>query len=141
VEGQVVYLENKKGVRQPFTVKSCRAHKDVSIVSLHGVEGIEEAEKFVGAAVYVAKDELEDLAPDEFYWHQLIGLTVKTEEGIFLGRLEEIFPTGSNDVFVVRKNGQEILLPATDEVVVQVDLEKKIMIVRPLEGMLPENDF
>jgi 16S rRNA processing protein RimM len=55
--------------------------------------------------------------------------------------LEEIVPTGSNDVFVVRKDLEECLIPATDEVVVHVDLEGRTMIVRPIEGLLAEDDL
>jgi 16S rRNA processing protein RimM len=66
---------------------------------------------------------------------------VKTDQGAPLGVLEEIIPTGSNDVFVVRKDGREILLPATDEVVLRVDVAKKEMIVRLLEGLSPEDEI
>jgi 16S rRNA processing protein RimM len=66
---------------------------------------------------------------------------VKTEGGVFLGILKEIIPTGSNDVFVVRKDGQEVLIPATDEVVVRVDLREKTMVIHPLEGLLSEDDL
>jgi 16S rRNA processing protein RimM len=55
--------------------------------------------------------------------------------------LEEIMPTGSNDVFVVRRDAQEVLIPATDEVVVQVDLQGKTMVIRPLKGLLPKDDL
>ena len=58
-----------------------------------------------------------------------------------MGILEEILPTGSNDVFVVRKDGREVLIPATDEVVVRVDLREKIMVIHPLEGLLSEDDL
>jgi 16S rRNA processing protein RimM len=89
----------------------------------------------------VAKESLEALPPGEFYWYQLLGLRVKTESGNFLGTLEEIMPTGSNDVFVVRRDAQEVLIPATDEVVVQVDLQEKVMVIRPLKGLLPKDDL
>ena len=87
------------------------------------------------------KESLAALPPDEFYAYQLRGLTVKTEGGVLLGILEEIIPTGTHDVFVVRKEGREVLIPATDEVVVRVDLQEKIMVVRPLEGLLSEDDL
>ena len=102
---------------------------------------MEEAEELVGCSAYVAQESLPPLPADEFYWYQLRGLRVKTEEGKFLGRLEEIMRTGSNDVFVVRKDQKECLIPATDEVVVRVDLEGKTMVIRPLEGLLPEDDL
>ena len=140
-EGKAVYLENREGEKRVFTVESARPHKDMTILSLKGVKRIEEAKEWVGSSVYVEKAGLEPLPSDEFYWYQLCGLRVVTEDGSLLGRLEEIWPTGSNDIFVVRKEGREILIPAIDEVVVRVDLNEGVMVIHPLEGLLPEDDI
>jgi 16S rRNA processing protein RimM len=139
--GKVVYLENRQGMKNPLTVHSSRPQGEFSILSFTEIKGVEEAAELVGCAVYVPKESLEALAPDEFYDYQLRGLRVETEGGTFLGILEEIIPTGSNDVFVVRKDGQEVLIPATDEVVVRVDLQEKVMVIHPLEGLLAEDDL
>lgn len=139
--GKVVYLGNRQGVKKPLTVHSSRPHRQGIILCFEEIRRVEEAAELVGCSVYVPQESLEALPPDEFYEYQLLGLQVKTESGIFLGILEEIMPTGSNDVFVVRKNGQEVLIPATDEVVVQVDLQDKVMVIHPLEGLLSENDL
>ena len=140
-EDNAVYLEGHEREKRVFTVKSSRPHKKMMILSLEGVKRIEEAEKLVGCSVYVDKAKLRPLPPDEFYWYQLQGLRVETEGGTLLGFLKEILPTGSNDVFVVQKDERDILLPATDEVVVRVDLKEKVMIVHLLEGLLPEDDL
>lgn len=139
--GKVVYLENRQGVKKCLTVHSSRPHRQFTILSFREVQRVEEAEPLVGCAVYVAKEGLRALPPNEFYWYQLFGLQVKTESGTFLGTLEEIIPTGSNDVFVVRRDGKEILVPATEEVVVKVDLQTKTMVIHPVEGLLPEDDL
>ena len=139
--GKTVYLENRQGVKSGFTVHSSRLQGNFVILSLREIKRVEEAAEWVGGSVYVPEENLEALPPDEFYAYQLRGLTVKTEGGALLGILEEILPTGSNDVFVVRKDGREVLIPATDEVVVRVDLREKIMVIRPLEGLLSEDDL
>lgn len=139
--GRTVYLEGPEGGKRIFTVESSRMRKEALVLSLAGVKRIEEAEELVGCSVYVQKADLEPLPDDEFYWHQLVGLRVNTEEGSYLGNLEEVLATGSNDVFVVRNQGSEILIPATDEVVVRVDLRGKVMTIRLLEGLLPEDDL
>jgi 16S rRNA processing protein RimM len=139
--GNVVYLENRQGVKKSLTVHSSRPYRQSTILSFQEVKRVEEAEEFVGCSIYVTKESLGVLPPDEFYGYQLVGLQVKTEGDNFLGILEEIMPTGSNDVFVVRKDGKEILIPATDEVVVQVNLLENVMVIRPLEGLLPEDDL
>jgi len=139
--GKVVYLENRQGEKRPLTVHSSQPRRQFTILSFREVQRVEEAEDLVGCSVYVAKESLEALPPNEFYWYQLFGLQVKTESGTFLGTLEGIMPTGSNDVFVVRRNGKEFLVPATEEVVVKVDLQAKTMVIHPLEGLLPEDDL
>lgn len=138
--GKTVYVEDPGRDKRALTVDSSRPYKGMIILSFREVKGIEEAEKLVGCSIYLNITDLEPLSPDEFYWYQLRGLKVWTDNGRFLGELEEVFPTGSNDVFVVRKEGREILIPATDEVVARVDLKRKVMVIHPLEGLLPEDD-
>jgi len=141
-KGTIVYLQDRKGTeKKRLTVESSRTQGSITILGFQEIRLIEEAQELVGCSAFIAKESLASLPADEFYAYQLIGLQVKTDQGVSLGTLEEILPTGSNDVFLVRKDGQEVLLPATDEVVIRVDLEKNEMTVRLLEGLLPEDDF
>jgi 16S rRNA processing protein RimM len=128
-------------MKRSLTVHSSRFQGKFIILSFREIKRVEEAAELVGDSVYVSKEILAALPPDEFYDYQLRGLTVKTEGGVLLGILEEIIPTGTNDVFVVRKEGREVLIPATDEVVVRVDLREKVLVVHPLEGLLAEDDL
>jgi len=139
--GKVLYLEDSGGKKMAVTVESSRPLRGLTVLAFREVKSIEEAEKLIGCSVYMDKTRLEPLPPDEFYWHQLHGLRVQTEDGRFLGTLEEVFPTGSNDVFVVRKEGKEILIPATEEVITRVNLQDRVMVIHPLEGLLPEDDL
>jgi len=139
--GKTVYLENPEGNRRALTVETTRPLRELIVLAFREIKTIEEAQKLIGCLVYADKKNLHPLPPDEFYWYQLRGLGVRTDDGRYLGILEEIFPTGSNDVFVVRKEGKEILIPATDEVVARVNLQEKVMIIHPLEGLLPEDDL
>jgi 16S rRNA processing protein RimM len=139
--GKTVYLEDPEGNRRALTVESTRSLKKLAVLAFREIKSIEEAQKLIGCFVYAEKKNLSPLPPDEFYWYQLRGLRVKTEEGRDLGILEGVFATGSNDVFLVRKEGKEILIPATEEVIARVDLQEKVMIIRPLEGLLPEDDL
>ena len=90
----------------------------------------------VGRELYVRRSQLPPLADDEFYWFDLIGLRVVTDEGLELGRLENIMETGSNDVYLVRAEGKEYLIPAIEEVVKAIDLDAGVMTISPLEGLL-----
>ena len=66
-------------------------------------------------------------------------MKVVTAAGLYLGEIEQITPTGANDVLHVTAGGRGILLPMTDEGVVHVDTEKNTMIVDPLEGLIPDD--
>lgn len=141
-KGTVVYLQDPQGTRKKqVTVASSRVRHPFTILGFQEIQSIEEAQEWVGCSAFIARDSLAALPPDEFYAYQLLGLQVKTDQGVPLGVLEEIIPTGSNDVFVVRKEGREILLPATDEVILRVDIARKEMTVRVLEGLWPDDDI
>ena len=76
------------------------------------------------------------LPPDSFFWHQIIGLTVRTVDGQELGKIAEIMETGSNDVYVVKSDERELLLPAIKDVVREIDLTSGVMTVELLEGLV-----
>jgi 16S rRNA processing protein RimM len=65
----------------------------------------------------------------------MIGLKVVTEEGRFLGVIETIFPTGSNDVYVCSGGEREVLLPGIADVIRKIDIDRRMMVVRLLEGL------
>jgi 16S rRNA processing protein RimM len=88
-----------------------------------------EAQRLVGAEICVPESRLPALAVDEFYWHQLIGLEVMSVDGRRLGTIRQIIETGSNDVYVVQEGREEVLIPALAEVVREVNLERRLMVV------------
>jgi 16S rRNA processing protein RimM len=109
-------------------------------LKLEGVEDRNAADALRGLTVSVPYDSLETLPENEYYWEDLVGLAVVTEDGKSLGRIETIFPTGSNDVFVCREGGREILLPAIAEVIRSVDIRAGTVVVRLLKGLEPGDD-
>lgn len=129
-----IYLVEGDKERE-FEVEWVRLHGQAVLFKLKGIETREEARRLKGGLIEVPKEELAPLGPGEYYWFQLIGLDVFTEEGKHLGVLEEIMDTSGHDVYMVRKEGDEILLPATHEVIREVSLERRRMIVHLLEGL------
>jgi 16S rRNA processing protein RimM len=109
-------------------------------LKLEGIEDRNAADALRGLTISVPYDSLETLPEDEYYWEDLIGLAVVTEDGKPLGKIESIFPTGSNDVYVCREEGREILLPAIAEVIRSVDIRAGTVVVRLLKGMEPGED-
>jgi 16S rRNA processing protein RimM len=104
-------------------------------LKIEGIEDRNAADALRGLTVSVPYERLETLPEDEYYWEDLIGLAVVTEDGKPLGRIEGIFPTGSNDVYVCKSGGKEILLPAIDEVIRSVNIEAGTVVVRLLKGL------
>ena len=95
------------------------------ILQLKGIERIEDVRPLVGKEILIRKDVLPDLEEGEYYWVDLLGMEVETEEGRRIGTVKEIFPTGANDVYVVEGKRGEIFLPATEEVIKSIDRETK----------------
>lgn len=124
--------------RVRFAVRAVRFFKGQILLQLHGIEDRNEAERWQGAFVQIPLEEGLPLGENEYYYHQIEGLSVVTEEGEMLGRVIEILPTGANDVYVVRGEREEILLPAIRQVILRVDLEKGLLVVRLLEGLRSE---
>jgi len=119
----------------PFEVRRARLHEGQALLQLKGIDDRNAAEQWRGALIYVPMTEAIPLEENEYYYHQIEGLQVITVEGEVLGKVTEIIATGANDVYVVRGEGGEILLPAIEDVIVEVNLEEGILRVKLLEGL------
>lgn len=96
----------------------------------------EHAKRLFGTLLYVPEFEAVKLPPGEYFVHQLIGSTVVTDAGETLGRISEILRTGSNDVYVVRGDRGEVLIPSIPDVVQNVDVGSRIVTVTLMPGLL-----
>ncbi len=94
----------------------------------------------MGREILAKRGTLPPLKEGEYYWIDILGMVVETEEGKRIGRVKEILPTGANDVYVVEGKKREIFLPATEEVIQKVDLEKGVMKVIRMEGLWEDED-
>ena len=103
---------------------------------MEGLSDRDEAELLRDQYVMVALDDAVPLEEDEFYLYQIIGLPVYTEDDEHLGEVVDVIETGANDVYVVRGPRGEILLPAIEECILDVDIEGKRVTVRLMEGLL-----
>jgi len=96
---------------------------------------VDDVSEFLGMNLYIKRNDLPALDEDEFYWTDIHGMKVFSSEDEFLGKVTDFIETGSNDVFVVSKGSDEILVPATREVIKKIDYEKNHIIVELLEGL------
>lgn len=122
----------------PLAIEGCRWQKGLAIVKLATIDGIESAETIRGQFIEVPGEQLRSLPEDEYYQFQIVGLEVWTSEGEFLGRVSRIIPTGGNDVYLVLYEGREVLVPAIEDVVKSVDLERGRIVIEVIRGLLPE---
>ncbi|AEH48610.1 ribosome maturation factor RimM [Parageobacillus thermoglucosidasius] len=137
-KGNTLYIFMEKS-QEPIEVivKSHRVHKSFDLLSFEGYDNINLVEKFKGAMLKVPESQLGELNEGEYYFHEIIGCTVVTEEGETVGTVSEILTPGANDVWVVkRNNGKEALIPYIEDIVKNVDVEAKIITIRPMEGLL-----
>ena len=122
----------------PYTIASSRPHKKGILLSFEGIQDRDEVGEFRNTHVYAKISDLPSLAEDNFYDHEIIGLEViEDETGEALGKIKEIIRTGANDVYVItQKSGNEILLPAIPEVVLDIDLDEGKMSIFLLDGLI-----
>lgn len=133
-----VIVADPAGKQTTARVRSCRAKGSLYILQVEGVDTIEQAQRLIGGEILARPEDLEPLPADEFYWYELIGMEVVTEDGRRLGPVKSIVPTGANDVLQILDGERELLLPYIDDVVLDIDRAAKTITVRLLEGLLEE---
>jgi 16S rRNA processing protein RimM len=121
-----------------YEVLRVRSHKGNVLALVAGIDTPEKAEHLRGSLVKTHEENLPPKEEDEYFWFELIGMSVLTVDGRDLGRIAGIMPTGANDVIQVEGAYGEILLPMIEDVVVEIDTGKGVMIVDPLEGLVPD---
>jgi len=122
---------------QPFTLTAVRFHQGAMLLTFKECTTRDEADALRGALVEIALEDAVPLEEGEYYHFQLIGTQVETEEGDVLGDIVDVFTApGANDVFVVHGSRGEILIPAIEDVVINLDVEAGRVVIRPLPGLL-----
>jgi 16S rRNA processing protein RimM len=133
---ETTFLKGKDGTLCEYAVKSVSAHAGGFIIGLDDFSDINQVLSMKGSEVCLKRSQLPVPDEDEYYWRDLIGLAVQTDQGIKLGELVDIFETGSSDVYVVRGSSKEYLIPAIADVIAHIDIAGKKMIITPLDGLL-----
>lgn len=139
MDAGTLYLRSVSGEIHTHVVSSVRPHKNIFLMKLEGLESIHDAEKFRDADIFISKETL-TREEGEFFWFELLGLEVYLDTGEHLGSISQIISAGCNDVYVVKKETNETLIPATYEVVKDIDLENGKMIISAIEGLLDLNE-
>jgi 16S rRNA processing protein RimM len=133
LSGKTVRLEETE-----FKVQSIRGANIPFIIKLEGIDDIDVAKPFTGKEVLTNREDLKSLPEGEYYRSEIEGLEVFDEEGRPYGVIEDIIPTGSNDVYVVRNGDREWMLPMIDSVVKSIDLKQGKLIFHRIEGLIDD---
>jgi len=132
--GQKVFVDGR-----PLTIDDVSWHRGRPILKFGTIDRAEDAQQLLGRAIEIPQSQLQPLPEDHYYYFQLIGLEVRTTGGEKLGKVKEILTGESNDTYVVKGAEGEVLIPAIEDVIKSVNLERGYMEIEPIAGLLELN--
>jgi len=136
-KGSELVIVDAQNKQTPVTVGASRLHKNMYIIQFTQFSNINDVEKYKGSLIKVEEKFQQPLEEGEYYYHEIIGCKVVTEEGEELGLIKEVLTPGANDVWVVAlPKGKELLLPVIDDVILDVNIADKTVRVHVMEGLL-----
>jgi len=124
-----VWWLGRLGDWKPYTFENGAVQPKALAAKLEGVESRDAAEALRGMQVAVPRSELPEAGDDEYYWADLIGLSVVNKDGVTLGKISSLMETGANDVLVVDGEHGRKLIPFVDQFVLEVKLQDAVMLV------------
>ena len=126
----------KKASMEEVEIEEVKYHKNMVLLKIKGINDMNQAEKCKGLYLKIHRKDAIKLSKDTYFLADLLGLGVYTDEGVLLGKVDDIYNTGSNDIYVVKDDlGKQILLPGTKEVLKEISLEKEKIVVHLIKGL------
>lgn len=118
-------------------IEEVKYQQTVVLLKLKGIEDMNMAEKLKGCYLKIKREDARKLPNDTYFIADLIGLNVYTEDGILLGKVDDIYNNKSNDIYVIKDElGKQILLPAIKDVIKHIDIENEKITVHLLNGLI-----
>ena len=134
------YLKTVFADGSEYEISGVKPHKNMFLLKLCGIDSIEDAEKLKGKVVTAKEEDMPPLPDGVFYIRDIMGMEVYDGDR-HIGRIYDWIETGPNNVYVIKRpSGKDVLIPAVDEVIKSIDVEKKIMSVKMLEGLMEDDD-
>lgn len=126
-----------KNKLEEVEIEEVKYHKDMVLLKVKGIDDLNEAEKYKGCYLKIDRKHAKKLPKDTYFIADLIGLDVYSDVNEYLGKVDDIFRTGANDVYVVKDElGKQILLPGISDVIKDIDLENQKIVVHLLKGLI-----
>lgn len=129
----MIYIEDQE---REFEIERVWYKKNFVVLKFKGINNINDVLEYKNKVILIPEEDAIKLEEDTFFIHQIIGLVMYTDKGEKLGIVKDVLQLKSNDVYVVKNEKKEHLIPATKEVVKEIDLEGNKIIIEPLEGMI-----
>jgi len=121
----------------PFFIESIAVRGEKAIVAFEDIESIEEAKGLKGLSLFLPLINLPELEGDNFYYHELVGFSLKDSESQLIGEIKSVLEAGAQELLsVTHESGKEILIPLTDELIKKLDKEAKLLVMQIPEGLL-----
>ncbi len=137
---QFKYLYTDQNGNEKLTVQKVQPHGNISLVAFKGVETIEHAETFRNTVLYIDRKDVK-LPEGRYFITDLIGIEVyDADSEALLGVISDVSQTGANDVWHIKNDCKEYLVPAIDDVLVSVDIDGEKAVIRPLKGIFDDED-
>ena len=131
-----VYVESNK-IKKQYEIEEVKYHKDLVLIKFKGIDKVEDAELLRNCYLKVDRKDEPELEEGTYYIVDLLGLDVYSDEGNLLGKLDDIYNYGSSDIYVVKDElGKQLLLPAISDVIKEINLEQKKIVVHILPGLI-----
>ena len=131
-----VYVETNKQ-KKVYEIEEVKYHKDMVMLKFKGIDRVEDAELLRNSYLKVNRQDEPELEEGTYYIVDLLGLDVYSDEGILLGKVEDIFNNGSCDIYDVKDElGKQLLLPAISDVIKEINLKEKKIVVHILKGLI-----
>jgi 16S rRNA processing protein RimM len=112
-------------------VEGCKLQADKAILKIEGIDSIEQAELYRNKYLMVSREDAVKLPEGSYYVADLIGCSVYEEGGEELGKVYDVLHTPGNDVYWVKGN-KEVLIPVLKDIVVSIDINKRVIIIKPV---------
>ncbi len=135
-KGLTVFLLEKDDEIRPYTIVGIRSHRPFVLLKLETIDSLELAETLREKTLAVEESVLPPVQDGEYYYYQVIGLSVRTTAGREIGVISQVFFSGGHDIWVVQEGKKEYLIPVTEEIVRVIDIPGGHVVIEPLDGLL-----
>lgn len=136
--GETVYVADHQDDLRAVIIDAHRVHKGFDLIRFEGLHNINDVEHLKGKYLKISQSQQSSLDEGEYYYHEIIGCEVYLRDTMEkVGVIKEVFSPGANDVWVVKRAaGKDVLLPYIEDIIKQVDVPDKKVIIEPMEGLL-----